>query len=154
MAARHMLDGVIAQRLRELQKYCPECPINTDQFTNMQTAVAVNLRLRAELSRVITVLKHAEIDFLLIKGFALDVSPLRVMNDIDLLIHDNQLERAFAAMTAAGYRYMGSGVMSEEEIRDPFSTLDWNNQFQFESPAYPVGIEIHTALFEKKPYTP
>ncbi len=149
LAAKHKLHGIVAQRLLDLAKICDVDLPKADIKASLQLAVALNLQLKAGFLSIKEILKKLQVDFLLIKGFALDSSPLRAMNDIDILIQENDLKQVFKAMTTAGCTYVGSGVMSKKEFADPFSTLHWNNQFQFITPRTSTHVEIHTALFER-----
>lgn len=148
LAGIHLVDGQAASNLLGLSGAEDERRQLLEATRFVQAAVAVNMRLKAELFRVGDVLRAAEVPFLLIKGFAIDRSPLRVMNDIDVLIHPIDLERCVNSLLASGYRFMGSEVMSENERRQPMLSSHWNNQFQFISPAYPVSVEIHISPFE------
>ena len=143
LADRHMLGAIVCDRLSRLR------PELAEAGNMVRAAAAVNMRLRYELKLAADLFRAANIDFLLIKGFAVDKSPLRRTNDIDILIREQDLTESFAALEKAGYRYTGSGVMSEKEITEPLDTLGWNNQFQFQSPVNPVNIEVHTNLFER-----
>jgi hypothetical protein len=150
LAERHMVDVIILKQLARLRLNGAAASSFIPEYAErLREAAALHVRLRYELKQAARTLRQAGIDVLHIKGFAIDRSPLRRMNDIDLLIRARDLDSAFSTLEQAGYRYMGSGVMSEKEIRKPFSTLEWNNQFQFESPTSPVSVEIHTNLFER-----
>lgn len=149
LADRHMVSALVFDRISRLRIEGTVSEFfSMDDARTLRKSVAVNMRLRHELKLVVEILKKEGIDFLLIKGFAIDKSPLRMMNDIDILIDGKNLKKTFTILENTGYRYIGSGVMSDKEICNPFSTLSWNNQFQFESQTRIVSIEIHTNLFE------
>ncbi|ORC32655.1 hypothetical protein B4O97_15970 [Marispirochaeta aestuarii] len=150
MADRHMVFPLILDRLFHLPlQNIPADELFPKGRRIIIAAAAVNMKLRSELSRTTRILGKEGISFLLIKGFAVDKNPLRKTNDIDILIHREDLHRTVALLEKAGYNYTGSGVMSAKEIQNPFGTLDWNNQFQFETPSGGVSLEVHTNLFER-----
>lgn len=150
LSNRHMILPMILHNLSTLKiKNKTRDEILSNQGDQITRAAALHIQLRYELKLVSDILKKEGIDFMLIKGFALDKSPMRQMSDIDLLIEEEDLTLVFTALKESGYRYIGSGVMSQREINEPFKTLHWNNQFQFKSPISPVHIEIHINLFER-----
>lgn len=79
--------------------------LQSEYFATM----ARNLGLRRELGRVVAELRRHEIDVMVLKGAAL--VPLvhhdpgvRPMDDLDLLVHHDDLARAEQVVMAAGYR--------------------------------------------------
>lgn len=114
-----------------------------------RTAAAISVHTRHELRTVVQVLRDARIDSMLIKGPAVDRDPLRQTNDLDLLIQASDLRRAVDALSAAGYRYVGSDVLASRQQTSPFRGPSWNNQYPFRSPRSPLCVEIHTNLFER-----
>jgi hypothetical protein len=150
MADQHMVFPLILDRFFRLPTkiIAPE-ELFPEGRRIIIAAAAVNMRLRSELSLSTRLLEKEGISFLLIKGFAIDKNPLRKTNDIDILIHRADLHRTVTLLEKVGYRYTGSGVLSAKERLNPFGTIDWNNQFQFEVPSGGVSLEVHTNLFER-----
>ncbi len=150
LSAQHMVSTLVLQRLSALQ-----LPAALQERTSALSREAVfatmaaNARYRRELALLAGLFADVEIDFVLIKGQAVDKDPLRRTNDLDVLIRQADLQRAFAALEHSGYEYAGSGVLSEKERRRPESQLAWNNQFQFRSPHSGLSVEVHINLFER-----
>jgi hypothetical protein len=112
--------------------------------------MARNLELRRELERAVVALQHAGIDVMLLKGSALVplVHPdpgVRHMDDLDLLVHRGDLERAEQALGVLGYlpsqsppavtRSGPSGVDSAPHHDAPMVRVDGK-----------VAIELHHKL--------
>src|SRR5881394_2041222 len=77
--------------------------------SHYRTNALLQLRRNADLRRIGDVLGAAAIPHLVLKGpvLAATVYPhpaTRTMIDIDLLVHDSDVERAIAALEAIGYR--------------------------------------------------
>jgi hypothetical protein len=112
-------------------------------------AMAVNMQVRREIQVLAGVLDDAGVEFLILKGPAVTKDPLRRFNDLDILIREENLALAIAALEAAGYRYRGSNVLNQRERESPFQSSSWNNQFPYQSPRSKLCVEVHTNLFER-----
>ena len=92
LADRHMVSALVFDRISNLQmKGAMAEFFSMDDGRTVRTTVAVNMRLRVEMKLVAEILRNDRINFLLIKGFAIDKSHLRRMNDIDILIDGKHL---------------------------------------------------------------
>src|SRR6056297_3395422 len=121
--------------------------IKDDANKILLKAAAIHSHMRHELHVFSDLCSKNNIDFLLIKGFAVDKSPLRQMNDIDVLIHKKDLDKVFTLLKSNGYTYVGSNILSEKELKNPEIQYNWNNQFQFRVPNSKLTVEVHTNLF-------
>ncbi len=111
--------------------------------------MVIHSHIRQKLRLFSELLFNNNIDFMLIKGYAIDKSPLRQMNDLDVLIKEKDIDKTFEVLQKAGYLYVGSFVLSQKEIENPKKQYTWNNQFQFKVPQSQLVIEVHTNLFER-----
>lgn len=76
--------------------------------------------LRVELGRVLTAFRGAQVETILLKGAAIGPTlyedpATRAMNDLDLLIHAEDVERAEIALQAMGYRLIRSEDVARAE---------------------------------------
>ncbi len=150
ICGRHRIAPLALKRLTALSLGDPLRPRVIEAARGaVMAALAHNAGIRAEIARFTELCRAGGIEFLLIKGMAIDKELTRSTNDVDVLIEPADLERTFAALEGAGYRYVGSAVLSSKERRDVRRQLRWNNQFQFQSPDAPLQIEVHIRLFER-----
>ncbi|TVR53595.1 MAG: hypothetical protein EA426_17810, partial [Spirochaetaceae bacterium] len=92
-AGRHMISTIVLQRLAALS--LPEdlkSEVAAAARHAVVSALASSAAIRKELHRLAELLEPAGIEFMLIKGFAIDKNPLRRMNDIDILIRRSELD--------------------------------------------------------------
>lgn len=109
--------------------------------------------IRETLRRVVRVLDEAGVEFLLMKGFSLDLDGRRPLRDLDVLVHEKDLERALAALKAAGHQYIGDDInlhVRADERGNMRRQLAWNNQFQLRDLENGTLLEVHTNLFERR----
>ena len=150
LSSRHMMTAIVFQRLAQLTL---EEPLRSHVMTIARRttidAIAFGVTVRSELHRVADLLARAGIDMLVIKGPAVDKDPLRWANDLDVLVSQRDVMRAVGVLTTAGYKYIGSPILDDREKCRLERQLEWNNQFQFASPASGLQVEIHYNLFER-----
>ncbi len=150
LAERHMVSALVLQRLVGLRLQ-PDLRARVAPVAEQAIlrVMAANALVRQELRRLSKLFGRAGVSFVHIKGLAIDRSPVRITNDLDVLIRREDLERARAALERDGYRYVGSEVISEKEKQRWEKQLTWNNQFQFRSPHGGLTVEVHINLFER-----
>lgn len=148
LAHRHKLLPLICNRLLLIAEVLPQEVLENAKRTLIASA-ALHTHIRHKLHTFTEQCSKHDIDFLLIKGYAIEKSPLRQMSDLDVLINKKDIENTFEVLQSYGYLYVGSGVLSKREMENPQSQYRWNNQYQFQAPDSNLVIEVHTNLFEK-----
>src|SRR6056297_1011266 len=113
------------------------------------TATVVHTDFKEKLFTFSKIMKKNSIDFLVLKGFAIDKCPFRTMNDLDVLVKNDEIDKIFEVLEKENYKYVGSNVLSKKELNNPKLQYKWNNQFQFKVPNDNIVIEVHTNLFER-----
>jgi hypothetical protein len=108
-AARHRVRPLLSWRIRESGETAqwPE-PIARALAAAERAEAALDIVRRHETRRVLAALRAADVDVLVVKGAALAWTRypepwLRPREDIDLLVHAADAERAAAALASAGY---------------------------------------------------
>ena len=109
---RHGLLPLAYDRLRRLDGAVIPPEVMADLEARYYANLARNLRLQASLSEAIATLHQAGIEPIVLKGGALAgtvyANPgLRPMEDLDLLIPPEAMERAGTALASIGYRLSG-----------------------------------------------
>lgn len=150
LAERHRVSAKVLQRLSSinLPEQLRQPAVAAAQQIIMLT-MASNRQIRLELKDVAKALRESEIDFLVIKGMAIDDSDVRRTSDLDILIHEQDLSQAFSCLKAAEYRYVPSDRLKKVEVLDPTKQLRWNHEFKFLSRNSDLSVEIHTNLLER-----
>ena len=150
LAQTHKVAPTVYKELLE-EKDAIEIPKEITFYAKkiITAAMVIHSHIRQKLREFSELLLKNGIDFILIKGYAIDTSPLRQMNDIDVLIKEEEIDKAFEILQKAGYLYVGSFVLSQKEIDNPKQQYKWNNQYQFKVPQSQLVIEVHTNLFER-----
>jgi hypothetical protein len=147
---RHRVSAIVFQRLAALETTEPLRSVVVSAGRNaVLSALANSARIRTEIRCLSKLFGGAGIEFMVMKGHAIDRNPLRSMNDLDVLIRQRDLERATSMLEAEGYVYEGSAVLSDRERECRQLQLTWNNQFQFRSPHTALSVEVHVNLFER-----
>lgn len=145
----HKIAPTIYKELLALDnKELPE-EIRTLAKNTVTTSMVIHTHVRQKLRELSGLFSEKGVEFILLKGFAIDMSPLRQMSDLDVLIHEDEIDRVFKILEAEGYQYVGSFVLSEKEKKNPRDQYRWNNQYQFQMPQSQLVVEIHTNLFER-----
>ena len=91
---------------------------------------------RETLERVGLIFDKAGITFCLIKGYSLgNIETARDVNDLDILIHEGDLERVDLLLKEKGFFYVGGerkAFMKKEDRCGDFASLKkWSNQFEY-----------------------
>jgi hypothetical protein len=92
------------------------------------TTMARNLALRRELGRVVDELRRHQVDVMVLKGAALvpivHRDPgVRPMDDLDLLVHREDLALAEKVVTAAGYQSSGKAPATADDDDESYHHL-------------------------------
>ena len=118
-----------------------------DQFRGAAAEIAVRaLRLTSDLVAIIRQLERCGVEALPIKGPTLaalvygDLS-LRAYDDLDLLVHPQDLDRATSALAGLGYRFREA--LSEHQ-RETLTTTGYH--VGFEHPDSGTVVELHWLL--------
>ena len=127
--------------------HVPE-PIADDLRSTYSETVARNLRLGAELERLIAALSGAGLAVVLLKGAALvpdyyDDVGLRPMSDLDLLLHKIDVERADGVLRELGYREPPGYESAEHRQRARLQDHHWPPLISRDGM---VAVELHHRL--------
>jgi Uncharacterised nucleotidyltransferase len=143
---------------RGLTSQCPAGLLREAGDARRATA-ARWLRLRFELRNLVSEFRRHKLDFVVLKGAALAFiaypdSSLRSVSDVDLLVRQENLEKALKVIADAGFRcperfefasplIIKDSVVPGEEISLPL-----------EKPGTQALIEVHTQLESAEPWFP
>lgn len=155
LAARH---GVVPLLYRSLEAVCPAAvppAIRAALREAVQVIVQGNLFLTRELVDVAARFRQSAIEFIPYKGPILTMSlygdlSLRPFADLDILVHDTDVERSVHLLQSAGYKVIRppalAGAKAEEQallagrlLRDAF----WAYQVVAVHPGRGTVVELH-----------
>ncbi len=142
--------------LQELVKYSmPEQVKSTITAAAREAVIETALRnqmLRKEYAGIQAVFKEHGIECILMKGFSLDVSGIRTVGDLDILVKEKDLLVADKIVPLLSFEYVGdilNPLIRKEEKKNISLQINWNNQFQYYKKKNAVLLELHTNLFER-----
>jgi len=149
IAAKHTITSLVCRALCRFPPGVVPRDI-LDQFRVAAAEIAVRaLRLTSDLVAIVHELEIGDVEALPVKGPTLaalvygDLS-LRAYEDLDLLVHPWDLDRATSALTALGYRFRDA--LSEHQ-RETLTTTGYH--VGFEHPDSGTVVELHWLLNHK-----
>ena len=147
---RHKIMPLIFKRFLSIPIARDYAPYIYNQSEKIITATAViHTHIKQKLYMLAELFYQNNIEFMLLKGYSVDKSPLRQMDDLDVLIHWKDIDTVFTVLESSGYTYVGSFILSPKEKNNPQKQYKWNNQYQFQVPESQLVVEVHTNLFER-----
>lgn len=111
-----------------------------------------NLRMMRLLSRIGRALNEADVEVLLLKGAALNLTLYerpdeRVMDDLDLLVRPEDIDTACAALEGLG------GLRGKSQVREEFfPTFHYEIEYTL-GRIYPVKVDLHVRPFRPLRYS-
>lgn len=143
-ACRHGLAPLLYYRLSR-RGVAPALPATLweKMLGRYRLAAAANLLRFHSLTPVLAGLKVAGVPVIVLKGAYLasavyDQAALRTMSDVDLLVHREDLPRADAVLTAAGFRRREFELAAGRE----------ENEFHYLDPTGHAPLELHWDLYK------
>ena len=146
--AQERIAPLIYSVVRE-QEWIPDTLEKKYKQIYMRNSIENKIML-TELARISPILNDSGVPFIALKGAAL-LEPvyknigLRILRDLDLLIHQEHGELAFQILSGAGFN-------PEAEIFAGHA-LTFDKEMHFNKPGrYPINIDLHWHIFNSKFY--